>query len=287
MSQNTGRRSEQAGIFHFFREMGSALIMALIAIVYVIQAFKIPTPSMERSLLVGDFLLGLKFIYGAPFLPFSLDMGISKRFPAITSPKPGDVVIFKYPGSDRKDYIKRCVAGPGSVVEVINEKLVVDGKEIALPPQGYHSRRGQLDRLARFEPLRIPARGDRIRPAELPTREFLFCKHLIHQENPRAKVTTVYQLYIDGNFANNETIATINPMTGRLVEVPFGSINFDNDDWTVLQMMLSDVRARLGDRDIDIRKMLYLNGKPVREYTVRFDNYFMMGDNRDNSADSR
>jgi signal peptidase I len=267
--------------------MGSALVMALIAIVYVIQAFKIPTPSMERSLLVGDFLLGLKFVYGAPFLPFALDLGISKRFPAMTSPKPGDVVIFKYPGSERKDYIKRCVAGPGSVVEVVGEKLMVDGKEVSMPPYGYHGRRGQVDRIVHFEPLRIPVRGDRIRPSELPTREFLFCKHLIHQENPRAKVKSVYQLYIDGNFANNERIVTVNPMTGRQVEIPFSSINFDTDDWTMLDLMLSDVAMRLGDHEIDIRKLLYLNGEQVQEYKVKFDNYFMMGDNRDNSADSR
>ncbi len=262
--------------------------MALIAIVYVIQAFKIPTPSMERSLLVGDFLLGLKFIYGAPFVPFSLDLGISKRFPAITSPKPGDVVIFKYPGSDKKDYIKRCVAGPGSVVEVTGEKLVVDGKELALPPNGYYMRHGQLgEHIARFEPLTIPKRGDRLRPSELPVREFLFCKHLIHQENPRAKVKAAYQLYIDGNFANNEKFSIVNPMTGRQFDITFNGLDFDTDDWTELERRLSEVKARLGDRDIDIRKILYLNDQPVQEYTVRFDNYFMMGDNRDNSADSR
>ena len=55
MSKSQPRRTEQAGLLHFGREMGSALIMALIAIVYVIQAFKIPTGSMEDSLLVGVF----------------------------------------------------------------------------------------------------------------------------------------------------------------------------------------------------------------------------------------
>ena len=65
------RRNEKEGILNFTKEMVSALIMAFVAIVYIIQAFKIPTGSMEDSLLVGDFLLGLKFIYGAPVLPFS------------------------------------------------------------------------------------------------------------------------------------------------------------------------------------------------------------------------
>lgn len=134
LATTTERRSEQAGIFHFMREMGSALIMALIAIVYVIQAFKIPTGSMENSLMVGDFLLGLKFMYGAPIVPFSKELGINQRLPAITEPKSGDVIIFKYPGADKKDYIKRCVAGPGSVVEIHQKRLIVDGRELILPP---------------------------------------------------------------------------------------------------------------------------------------------------------
>jgi len=77
--------------------MVSALAMALVAIVYVIQAFKIPSGSMEDSLLVGDFLLGLKFIYGAPVLPF-----MYTKFPGVTNPKPGDVIIFKYREPTRK-----------------------------------------------------------------------------------------------------------------------------------------------------------------------------------------
>jgi signal peptidase I len=267
--------------------MGSALIMALIAIVYVIQAFKIPTPSMEKSLMVGDFLLGLKFVYGAPLLPFALDMGISKRFPAIADPKPGDVVIFKYPGSEKKDYIKRCVAGPGSVVEIDGEQLTVDGKKLVKPPHGYYMRRGQLGPITHFAPLRIPKKGDVLHPSELPTREFLFCKNLIHQEQPRAKVRAVYQLYLDGTFANSEKFIVINPANGRQFEVSFSDISFETDDWTELDRRFAEVKSRFEGRDVEIRKLLYLKDKPVQEYTVRFDNYFMMGDNRDNSADSR
>src|SRR5271169_5591698 len=69
-NKEAARRSEKAGLFHFTKDMIAALGMALVAIVYVIQAFKIPSGSMENSLLIGDFLLGLKFMYGAPVLPF-------------------------------------------------------------------------------------------------------------------------------------------------------------------------------------------------------------------------
>jgi signal peptidase I len=282
------RRTEQAGIFHFLREMGSALIMALIAIVYVIQAFKIPTGSMEDSLLVGDFLLGLKFIYGAPIVPFSQELGISTRFPAVSNPKSGDVIIFKYPGMDKKDYIKRCIAGPGSVLEIHDKKLTVDGKELQLPPRGKFLQDGLLDkRISDFKPLRIPAKGDVIKTDNLDTREFLFLKNLIHQENPLAKVRAVYQLYINGEFANKEPVQITDPISRQEFSIPFENLKFDYDDWTRLDDALAFVKKSFEGKDVDIRKMVYVNDKPVREYKVKFDNYFMMGDNRDNSMDSR
>jgi len=242
---------------------------------------------MEKSLLVGDFLLGLKFVYGAPLLPFALDMGISKRFPAITDPKPGDVVIFKYPGSEKKDYIKRCVAGPGSVVEIDGDKVTVDGNKLVRPPDGQYLRHGQLGPITHFAPLHIPKKGDVLRPSELPIREFLFCKNLIHQEHPRAKVRALYQLYLDGTFANNETFTITDPMSGRQFDVTFNNISFETDDWIELDRRISEVKRHFEGREVEIRRLIYLNDEPVQEYTVRFDNYFMMGDNRDNSADSR
>lgn len=302
MSTSPARRSEQAGIFHFLREMGSALIMALIAIVYVIQAFKIPTGSMENSLLVGDFLLGLKFMYGAPIVPFSQELGISQRLPAITDPKPGDVIIFKYPGSDKKDYIKRCVAGPGQVVEIRSQNLIVDGKEVILPPHGKYSNNGQLEnqQITEFKPLRIPAKGDIIRPSELQLREFLFLKHLVHQENPRAKITAQYQLYINGEFANDRQVP-FNGLNVSLADLHENKVTYQNpytgrreyfnlnqvDDWTKVNYYLKYIKSAFPSDSAEIRHVLFINDKPVTEYKVKFDNYFMMGDNRDNSLDSR
>lgn len=288
MTKSPQRRTEQAGIFHFLREMGSALIMALIAIVYVIQAFKIPTGSMENSLLVGDFLLGLKFIYGAPIVPFSQELGITTRFPAVSNPKPGDVIIFKYPGTDKKDYIKRCIAGPGSVIEIHDKALTVDGKGVQLPPRGKFVQDGLLDkRISDFKPLRIPAKGDVIKTDNLDTREFLFLKNLIHQENPTARVRTGYQLYINGEFANNEPVQITDPLSRQEFSIPFENLKLDYDDWTRLDDAIAFVKKSFPGKDVDIRKMIYVNDKPVREYKVKFDNYFMMGDNRDNSMDSR
>lgn len=301
MSEQQARRSEQAGIIRFFREMGSALIMALIAIVYVIQAFKIPTGSMEDSLLVGDFLLGLKFVYGAPIIPFSQELGITQRLPALADPKPGDVVIFKYPGTDSKDYIKRAVAGPGDVVEIKSTRLLVNGKELQKPPRGKYTSSGKLHHgISNFKPLSIPAKGDVIHANKLPLREFLFLKHLIHQENPRKHVSMHFQLFVDGEYSNhvpfsfynwkvsledlqNGNLTVTNPYTRK--QQPF---SFDRiDDWTELQKYMNVIRDAFPGRQVEIRHKLFVDEKPVDSYEVRFDNYFMIGDNRDNSADSR
>jgi signal peptidase I len=98
-----------------------AVALALFVRTFFVQAFRIPSESMEDTLLVGDFLFANKLLYG-PKLPL-LDV----RLPAIRDPKPGDIIIFKYPGDPKMDYIKRCVAVEGQTVELVDNKLYVDG----------------------------------------------------------------------------------------------------------------------------------------------------------------
>jgi len=296
------RAAEKTGILRFFREMGSALAMALVAIIYVIQAFQIPTGSMEDSLLVGDFLLGLKFVYGAPLIPFSQELGVSARFPAVAQPKPGDVVIFKYPGADRKDYIKRMVAGPGDVVEIAdNRRLIVNGKELILPPRGKYMGTTRGDpRITNFAPLRIPAKGDVLIPDDMPIREFLFFKNLVHQENPTKKVYMYFDIYVDGKLANAASI-NFNGVRTSLADLQSGKLAYRNealrrneafdfnrfDDWTTLDYFLDIVVKNFPDQRVELSKKLFIDDVSVTSYPVRFDNYFMVGDNRDNSLDSR
>ena len=297
------RAAEKTGILRFFREMGSALAMALVAIIYVIQAFQIPTGSMEDSLLVGDFLLGLKFVYGAPLVPFSQELGVARRFPAVTQPKPGDVVIFKYPGADKKDYIKRMVAGPGDVVEIEgNRRLIVNGAELTLPPRGKYTGSGRPDpRITNFAPLRIPAKGDVLVPDDMQeVREFLFFKNLVHQENPTKKVYMQFDLYVDGRLANAASI-DFNGVRTSLADLQSGKLAFRNemlrrtetfdfnrfDDWTTLDFFLDLIVRNFPDQRVELGKKLYIDDVRITSYPVRFDNYFMVGDNRDNSLDSR
>lgn len=119
------------------------VFLVLITRTFVVQAFRIPTGSMENTLLVGDFLLVNKFIY---------------RF---TEPKGGDILVFKYPINPNTDYIKRCVATEGQTVQIIDKVLYVDGKPF--PDRTYIKHVDQrvlpaeLSARDNFGPVTVPA----------------------------------------------------------------------------------------------------------------------------------
>ena len=104
-----------------------AVALALFMRTFVVQAFSIPSGSMENTLQVGDFLLANKFTYGAR-IPFT-----DARLPGFRNPGPGDIVIFEYPRDPDRDFIKRVVAGPGQNVEIRDKILYVDGKRTVDP----------------------------------------------------------------------------------------------------------------------------------------------------------
>ncbi len=107
-----------------------AVIMAVIIKTSVVEAYKIPSESMEDTLLVGDFLLANKFIYGAR-LPF-----VDWQLPAFTDPVQGDVVIFIYPKDGVTKYIKRCVAVGGDTLFIRDRVVYVNGEVFDLPEHG-------------------------------------------------------------------------------------------------------------------------------------------------------
>jgi signal peptidase I len=98
-----------------------AVILTLIIRTFIIQAFRIPTGSMEQTLLIGDHLFVNKFLYGAkvPFTDWTL--------PAVRDPQRGDIVVFKYPEDPSRDFIKRLVAVPGDTVQIIDKVLHING----------------------------------------------------------------------------------------------------------------------------------------------------------------
>jgi len=124
----------------WFREYGESILIAfLIAMVvrtFVIQAFKIPSGSMEPTLLVGDHLLVSKFAYGIriPYRIFGIYLpGGGTTLIPISSPKRGDVVVFVFPEDHSKDFIKRVIGLPGETVEIVGKKILINGRQIHDP----------------------------------------------------------------------------------------------------------------------------------------------------------
>ena len=114
-----------------------AAILALIIRTFVVQAFKIPSGSMEDTLLIGDHLLVNKFIYGTQ-LPFSDDPVL-----AIRQPDRGDIIVFEFPEDKdksyfkRRDFIKRVVGLPGDTIEIRNKNVFVNGERYITPEAVY------------------------------------------------------------------------------------------------------------------------------------------------------
>ena len=110
----------------YFESLVITVILALFGTTFIVQAFKIPTPSMEDNLLVGDHLLVNKFVFGArgsvldAVLPFK-DI------------KRGDVIVFKYPKDLTKHYVKRAIGLPGDHVKITDKQVFVNGKALDEP----------------------------------------------------------------------------------------------------------------------------------------------------------
>jgi len=100
-----------------------ALILALIIRAFLIQAYRIPSSSMEDTLLKGDHILATKYNYGVT-VPFTTN----KLFGKDIIPKRGDIIIFTFPQNPSLDFVKRVVGLPGDKVEIKNKKVFVNGK---------------------------------------------------------------------------------------------------------------------------------------------------------------
>jgi signal peptidase I len=113
------------------REYGEAIfiavLLALVIRTLVVQAFTIPSGSMMDTLLVGDYILVNKFLYG-PEVPFT-----DRHVPGLRDPRRGDIVVFKYPQDEKRDFIKRIVAGPGESVQIRGAQVFVDGRPLREP----------------------------------------------------------------------------------------------------------------------------------------------------------
>jgi len=126
----SGRKpASRKGYYRDFVEtVVTAVLLALILRAFVVQTFRIPSGSMEDTLLIGDFLVVNKFIYGIK-VPFT-----ETRLRGIREPKRGDIIVFEYPNPDprapKENYVKRCIGTPGDIVELKNNALYVNGERV-------------------------------------------------------------------------------------------------------------------------------------------------------------
>jgi signal peptidase I len=140
-----------------FREYAEAILVALVLALlirtFVIQAFKIPSGSMEPTLQIGDHILVNKFLYGVK-IPFT---GLS--FWAWERPQRGDVIVFIYPLEPEKDFIKRVIAVEGDTVKMVNKKLYLNGAEANDPHAVYREETllsADAQKRDNFGPVTVP-----------------------------------------------------------------------------------------------------------------------------------
>lgn len=321
------------------REWWDAILFAVIAATLIrwliMEAYTIPTPSMENSLLVGDFLFVSKFHYGTRTTTTPLQIPLTHqkiwfteipsyldwiklpqyRLPGITSVKRNDVVVFNIPprelneGKDypvdlKTNYIKRCVAIPGDRLEIRNRQVIVNGTPSENPE------------LMQFSYL-VTA-NDAINERILNKYKIYDYQIVSRQSNK-----VMYQMFLTDelarelkglNFIQDVSVATYNGMEGfgeRSPNSPESNIfpdakmfPWNGDHFGPLVIPAEGMTIQINDstlatygstialydhnEDVKIEGgKLLIDGQEVKEYTFKQNYYFMMGDNRHNSLDSR
>lgn len=241
-------RTQKQKSTEFFKNLLFALVAALLIKSFLIETSRVPTGSMEKTIMVGDFLFVNKFIYGSSSwrnIPFTNVELPYFQLPALADPEKGDIVVFEYPGdrdelhpTEISNYVKRCMAAPGDTIEIKNKVVFINGKEAPIPPH-----------IQYLDPYPTPAgvKDFQIFPKGAPWNKDNYGPYVI-------------------------------PKKGDVIE-----LNTDNiERWRTI------IDREFGKRVVKVRGgKITINGKEVNSYTIKKDYYFMMGDNRDDSADSR
>ena len=147
---------KKSTIREYFEAIVTAVILALFVRTWVVQAFKIPTGSMENNLLIGDHLLVNKFVFGPA--PTALERAVLP----VRDIRRGDIVVFKYPDEPERDFIKRVIGLPGETLELRDKKIYINGQPLAEPYVHYidstHSASEvtSFDVRERYGPVQVP-----------------------------------------------------------------------------------------------------------------------------------
>ncbi len=153
------REFQKSTLREYFESIVIAVILALFIRTFVVQAFKIPTGSMENNLLIGDHLLVNKFVLGPSA------SGLEKAVLPLGTIKRGDVVVFKYPEEPERDFIKRIIGLPGDTLQLKQKKVYINGTPLEepyvhfleQPGSGSLSEVTSLDVRENYGPVTVPA----------------------------------------------------------------------------------------------------------------------------------
>ena len=301
--QKEGKKSAAK---EWFDALLFALIAALIIRTFFFEAFRIPTPSMEKSLLVGDFLLVSKIHYG-PRTPLTLGIPFTgiyiknfqlpyTRLPGLTSVKRYDVMVFNWPPEDKPidrktHYIKRVIGLPGDSLAVRNKTVFVNGDSLAPLPTMQQQwlmqvKPGVILPVRRLKALDV----DEIRQTRKPnlyliTATFQAAEDIrqwpyIERLEPYILPVGFHdpQIYPPGSPYNRDQYGPVYvPKAGD-------TIPLNEHTWALYEPV---IRRYEGHRTRHAAGHYEIDGKPAQEYTFQQDYYFVMGDNRDDSLDSR
>ena len=270
------------------------VLTVLLVKVTVLEAYIVPTGSMENTIMTGDFLIGSRFVYGMRTpdwigIPYT-DIGFFIpyiKFPEFKIPKRGDVLIFKYPRDKFVKYVKRCVAGPGDTLLVSQKKLFINGNEVPMwdngkyltapmkkefrQPDIFLSSETNINR-DNIGPIYVPKSGD-VFPIDGET-NWRFLLPIILMEGHTAT--------LDNNEVKYEfTLQDPHELFRRKGKKSL------YDDYFPKGELLTPWSKAIKDEHF---QFLLIDRKPLSEwteYTLTQNYYWAMGDNRDDSLDSR
>ncbi|MCH8030687.1 MAG: signal peptidase I [Bacteroidetes bacterium] len=283
-----------------------ALFAALILRVFAFEAYRIPSASMEDTLLVGDFLFVSKLHYGArtpitlgiPFTGWYLkDFELpAVRLPGFTSVQRNDVVVFNYPPDDapidrRMHYIKRVMALPGDTLSILEKRVVVNGEELPLPGGARQFWRATAeDETAMPTRDTLSALGFKGRMDRLGPGEWLFEGTTAQAEAFSAfdgvdTVESYLRLRGDrsatfpsgGGYSLDDYGPIVVPRRGA-------TVTLDDATWRLYREVITRYEGTTAQR---VAGGFEIAGAMTNQYTFQQDYFFVMGDNRDDSADSR